>query len=124
MKTLKLQQKEHKTKIGKDCPYYEPNVREDCLLELDGEVIGFYINNISNYSDIVVKYTGAIGAGYDRIISSDVLESTSSVPINGTISSATSSYHNAWYSAGVNSLTITVSVNVLMKKVTGVKRNG
>jgi hypothetical protein len=50
MKTIKLQQAEHKTKIGKDCPYYEPNVKEDCLLELDGEVIGFYINDVNKYS--------------------------------------------------------------------------
>jgi len=50
MKTLKLKQAEHKTKIGKDCPYYEPNVKEDSLLELDGEVIGFYINDVNKYS--------------------------------------------------------------------------
>lgn len=50
MKTIKLKQVEHKTKIGKECPYYEPNIKEDCLLELDGEVIGFYINDVSIYS--------------------------------------------------------------------------
>ena len=41
MKTIKLQKVEHETKIGKECPYYEPNVKEDCFLELDGEIIGF-----------------------------------------------------------------------------------
>ena len=51
MKTLNLQQVEHKTKIGKDCPYYEPNVKDDCLLALDGKVIGFYINDVSRYSE-------------------------------------------------------------------------
>jgi hypothetical protein len=50
MKTLKLQQVEHKTKIGKECPYFEPNVKEDCLLELDGEIIGFYIKDVTKYS--------------------------------------------------------------------------
>jgi len=50
MKTIKLIQQEHETKIGTDCPYYEPNVTEDCLLESDGEIIGFYISNISDYS--------------------------------------------------------------------------
>tara|TARA_R100000655_G_scaffold9883_2_gene24304 strand:+ start:2002 stop:2811 length:810 start_codon:yes stop_codon:yes gene_type:complete len=50
MKTIKLKQIKHKIKIGKDCPYYEPNVKEDCLLELEGEVIGFYINNVDKYS--------------------------------------------------------------------------
>jgi len=51
MKTLKLNQVEHTKKIGKDCPYYEPNVKEDCLLEVDGEIIGFYINDVSKYNE-------------------------------------------------------------------------
>ena len=50
MKTIKLIQQDHETKIGADCPYYEPNVTEDCLLESDGEIVGFYISNISDYS--------------------------------------------------------------------------
>mgnify|MGYP003635044040 FL=1 len=51
MKTIKLHKQEHDVKIGKDCPYYEPNIKEDCLLEVDGEVVGFYINDVSNYSN-------------------------------------------------------------------------
>jgi len=51
MKVLKLQQVEHNIKIGKKCPYYEPNVKEDCLLDLNGEVIGFYIKDVSKYSE-------------------------------------------------------------------------
>lgn len=51
MKTIKLHKQEHNVKIGKDCPYYEPNIKEDCLLEVDGEVVGFYINDVSNYSN-------------------------------------------------------------------------
>jgi hypothetical protein len=51
MKIIQLKQQEHNTKIGKDCPYYEPNITEDCLLELDKEIVGFYIKDISNYSD-------------------------------------------------------------------------
>lgn len=51
MKTLQLQQVEHKTKIGSDCPYIEPNVKDDCFLEVDGEIIGFYINDVSKYSE-------------------------------------------------------------------------
>jgi hypothetical protein len=51
MKTIKLQKAEHNVKVGKDCPYYEPNIKEDCFLEVDGEVIGFYINDISKYSN-------------------------------------------------------------------------
>ena len=51
MKTIKLHKQEHDVQIGKDCPYYEPNITEDCMLELDGEVIGFYIKDVSKYSN-------------------------------------------------------------------------
>ena len=54
MKTLKLQQVEHSTKIGKQCHYYEPNIKEDCLLEVDGEIIGFYIKDVTKYSHTVL----------------------------------------------------------------------
>ena len=50
MKTIKLEQVEHNIKIGKECPYYEPNVKEDCFLEVDGEIIGFYIKDVTKYS--------------------------------------------------------------------------
>lgn len=50
MKIIKLIKKEHDTKIGQECPYYEPNITEDCLLESDGEIIGFYIKDVSKYS--------------------------------------------------------------------------
>ena len=50
MKTIKLQKLEHDFKVGKDCPYYEPNVTEDCLLEVDGDIIGFYIKDVSKYN--------------------------------------------------------------------------
>ena len=50
MKVLKLEIQKHEIKVGKDCPYYEPNVKEDCLLELNGEVIGFYINDVTDYN--------------------------------------------------------------------------
>ena len=51
METIKLKQVEHNTKIGKQCPYIEPNIKEDCLLESNGEVIGFYIKDVSKYSE-------------------------------------------------------------------------
>tara|TARA_R110000803_G_scaffold25845_3_gene61719 strand:+ start:4772 stop:5584 length:813 start_codon:yes stop_codon:yes gene_type:complete len=50
MRILKLKEVEHKTKVGKECPYIEPNVSEDCLLEVDGEIIGFYIKDVKEYS--------------------------------------------------------------------------
>ena len=51
MKKIKLQKVGHNTKIGKDCPYVIPNIKEDCLLEVDGEVIGFYIKDVTKYSE-------------------------------------------------------------------------
>ena len=50
MKTIKLQKIEHDIKVGKRCEYIEPTVFEDCLLEVDGEIIGFYIKDISKYN--------------------------------------------------------------------------
>jgi hypothetical protein len=50
MKIIKLSELEHNVKIGVKCPYYEPNIKEDCLLELGGQVIGFYIKDVTIYS--------------------------------------------------------------------------
>ena len=50
MKTIKLTSREHDRKASQDCEYIEPNVTEDCLLEVDGEIIGFYIRDIDDYS--------------------------------------------------------------------------
>lgn len=51
MKTIKLTQLEHSVKIGDKCDFIEANVTEDCLLESDGEIIGFYIKDVSKYSN-------------------------------------------------------------------------
>lgn len=50
MKIIKLEKVEHNRKVGKRCEYIEPNVKEDCLLESDGEIIGFYIKDVNKYS--------------------------------------------------------------------------
>ena len=50
MKTLKLKKVEHNIKVGDVCPYYEPTIKEDCLLEDEGEIIGFYIKDVSKYN--------------------------------------------------------------------------
>ena len=55
MKKIELIQKEHKVKIGDKCPTIEPNVTEDCLFTSNGEVIGFYIRNIGDYSEKALK---------------------------------------------------------------------
>jgi hypothetical protein len=49
MKTLILQKHDGKVKIGQDCPYITPNVTEDCLFQFDGEIIGFYLSDVSKY---------------------------------------------------------------------------
>ena len=54
MKTIKLEQVEHNIKLYTKCPYYEPNVKEDCLLELDGEIIGFYIKDVTKNSEVIM----------------------------------------------------------------------
>ena len=50
MKILKLQPIDNNAKIGKICPYIEPNIKEDTLLIEDEQIIGFYIKDISKYS--------------------------------------------------------------------------
>mgnify|MGYP003635819646 CR=1 FL=1 len=51
MKTITLIKVEHDIKVGKDCPYHEPNITEDCLLEVDGEIVGFYIKDVKEYNE-------------------------------------------------------------------------
>ena len=46
MKTLILESKKHKHKIGNRCPNITPNVTEDTLFVENGEVIGFYKKNL------------------------------------------------------------------------------
>lgn len=50
MKRIDLVQVEHNRKIGDVCEYIEPNVNEDSLFYDNGEVVGFYIRDISKYS--------------------------------------------------------------------------
>ena len=50
MKTINLEQVEHRRKVGEVCEYIEPNVKEDSLFYSDGEMVGFYIRDISKYS--------------------------------------------------------------------------
>lgn len=46
MKTLELIPQSHDVKIGDVTPEYEPNITEDTLFIVDGEVIGFYLKRI------------------------------------------------------------------------------
>lgn len=55
MKHIELKQVEHNTKIGDVCGHIEPNITEDTLFLHDGEPIGFYIKDISKYSEKASK---------------------------------------------------------------------
>lgn len=46
MKRVDLIQKENPFKIGDNCPYFEPNITEDCIFYADGEPIGFYLTQM------------------------------------------------------------------------------
>jgi len=46
MKRIDLIQKENPFKIGDNCPYFEPNITEDCIFYADGEPIGFYLTQM------------------------------------------------------------------------------
>jgi len=56
MKRINLKQTKHDVKIGKICEYIEPNITEDSLFYEDDELVGFYIRNISDYSDRLPKF--------------------------------------------------------------------
>lgn len=55
MKTVQLVKQNHSIKIGDKCEYYEPNINYDCILKEGNEVVGFYIQNIDNYSPKLSK---------------------------------------------------------------------
>ena len=55
MKTLQLKKIDHNFKIGDKVANISPNVTEDCLLLDGGEPVGFYIKNISAYSERAAK---------------------------------------------------------------------
>ena len=42
----KLKKVEHNIRIGKRCEYMPPTITESCLLEDDGQIIGFYLNEL------------------------------------------------------------------------------
>lgn len=51
MKQIQLIEIQNNVKIGDICGHIEPNITEDSLFLYDGEVIGFYIKDISKYSE-------------------------------------------------------------------------
>jgi hypothetical protein len=73
MKRIDLIPVQHNRKVGDICEYIEPNVTEDSLFYSDGEVIGFYIRDISKYSK---KLSDLIAIANKELLSSAVPKST------------------------------------------------
>lgn len=73
MKRIDLQLVEHNRKVGQLCEYIEPNVTEDSLFYSDGELIGFYIRDISKYS---TKLSELISIANTELLSKNVPKST------------------------------------------------
>ena len=46
MRKLKLIKQEHDIKIGKRCEFMSPTITDSCLLEYEGEIIGFYLTDL------------------------------------------------------------------------------
>lgn len=55
MKHVQLKKQNHEVKIGDVCDYIEPNITEDCILVEGEEVVGFYIQNVNDYSPRLSK---------------------------------------------------------------------
>ena len=55
MKRIDLTLQKHDVKIGDTCGTIEPNITEDCIFYDNGEPIGFYIKDISKYSEKAAK---------------------------------------------------------------------
>lgn len=55
MKRIDLIQKQHNVQIGDICGHIEPNITEDSIFHFNDEPIGFYIKDISKYSQKASK---------------------------------------------------------------------
>tara|TARA_R100001443_G_scaffold18979_1_gene30285 strand:- start:2387 stop:3169 length:783 start_codon:yes stop_codon:yes gene_type:complete len=55
MKKVELIKKEHNVKIGDKCGHIKPNITEDTLFIENGEIIGFYLKDISEHSEKLSK---------------------------------------------------------------------
>ena len=60
---------EHPYKRNDKCPYTEPNINDTCLLEAEGEVIGFYIKDLDDVSPKMAQLLGIANAEFrtDRV---------------------------------------------------------
>ena len=56
MISVHLKKIEHKVKVGDKCNLIQPNVKEDTLFLEDGIPVGFYIRDVSKYSDKLTDF--------------------------------------------------------------------
>lgn len=56
MKKIELKQADHNINVGDVCGFIEPNITEDSLFILDGEIIGFYLRNVSEHSEKLSQF--------------------------------------------------------------------
>lgn len=56
MKVIQLREVEHPFKVGDTCTDFEPNIREDCILKEGTETVGFYIRDVSKFSERLSKF--------------------------------------------------------------------
>lgn len=55
MKKIELQPVQHNVKVGDVCGHITPNIVEDTIFYFEGSVVGFYIKDISKYSEKASK---------------------------------------------------------------------
>jgi hypothetical protein len=52
---INLQSQPHNTKLGDVCGNIEPNIKSDCIFYENGKAIGFFIRDLSKYSEKAAK---------------------------------------------------------------------
>ena len=75
MKKLELIKIPHDVKIGDKCGDIEPNIIEDTLFMADGEVVGFYIKELTGkvkqFAEVLLKFhlarTVSVCFGYNEV---------------------------------------------------------
>ena len=58
MNKVELIEVEHSVKVGDKCGDIKPNITEDTLFMADGEIVGFYLKDISKHSERLSKFVG------------------------------------------------------------------
>ena len=73
MQVIELKQIDHDIKLGMKCEYIEPNVTQDSIFMYEGEIIGFFIQDISKHSETLSKL---VAVANNELMSDRVPKST------------------------------------------------